>query len=203
MADYNVELNRRITAAFPALGVYRVPPRQPSPYQADYNEVQLPDGYSDSADYGRSTFGTPFWDDISLSTVPVAAGEDIEVFTFPNDPLVSVQLRNKITETEVFGGNSVIEMSPGQEAASISLRGVLWNNDGRYPEDQFTDLLNIFRAGRELAVGSGSRLFGLLNIGRIVVERLSLPAIEGLSDSQPFSISARESQDIILDRNTV
>ena len=200
MAEYRVELTRRLLAAFPNLGsvgyliglnAQNLPDR--SPYE-DSSDLLL---NLDAEDFGKSPFNTAHWDKISVQILPADPEEESERYEFPNDPLVDVFMRRKITETEVYGGPSVVEMS-GLQCSEFRIRGVLWNNDGQYPEDQLADLLNVFRQDAEIEVIS-SRYFGLLNITSLVIESVGLPAIEGYSDSQPFVIQARETRPIVLD----
>lgn len=197
MAEYRVELSRRLLAAFPSIGIYLPITNRSMIYEPDY-EVDLPSGLpnSDAETYGKSPFGSAYWDNIIVRTIPADPEEDAERYEFPNDPLVDCYLRKKITETDVYGGASVVEMS-GLQGGEFRMRGVLWNNDGEFPEDQLSDLLTVFRQDAELEIIS-SRLFGMLNITSLVIESVGLPAIEGFSDSQPFVIQARETRSIEL-----
>jgi len=184
MAEYRVEINRRFTAAFPSVGL-------PAYVAALQSELyKLPDGLPQQ-DFGKSQLGTPLWDKIIVRVL--STGFEYE---FPNDPLVDAYLRKKQTETEVFGGQSVIEAA-GLRATQFRMRGVLWANDGTYPEEQLADLLEVFREDTELEIIS-SRYFNYLGINTLFINDLSMRAVEGFSDSQAFVISARETKPIEL-----
>lgn len=132
------------------------------------------------------------WDNIEIKTL----SDDPIEYTFPNDPLVEPSFQKKMVETEIFGGQSVIEAA-GSKSTTFRIRGILWNNDGQYPEDQLSRLLEVFREETEVEIVS-SRLFLYINIKTLFIESLSLPAIEGYSDSQPFVIYARETKPVEL-----
>ena len=183
MAEYRVEINRRFTAAFPSVGL-------PAYVAALQSQVYgLPDGLPEQ-DYGKSLLGNPLWDRVRIRT---RSGLE---YTFPNDPLIDAYLNKKVTETEVFGGQSVIEAA-GLKSTQFRIRGVLWNNDGTYPEEQLSDLLEVFREDSEIEILS-SRYFNYLGIGNLIIESLGLRAVEGFSDSQAFMISVRETKPIAL-----
>lgn len=190
--EYQVKLdyNRRLTRAFPSLGIIGYA-RHMKIGQEDLNNFFQ----KDIAEFGKSLLGNPYWDQITLESISV--GEEPLIYQFPNDPIVDVFMTKKVTETEIFGGKSVIEES-GYKSAQFRIRGVLWNNDQQYPEDQLADLLEIFREKGEVNVVS-SRFFSMLNIQSLFIESISLPGIEGFSDSQPFVITCREVQNVILD----
>ncbi|MEH0154680.1 DUF6046 domain-containing protein [Limibacter armeniacum] len=132
--------------------------------------------------YRSSTFGTPLFDRIALAT---SGGN---TYSFQTDPLLELQYRKKITETPVNGSESVVEMS-GMEAIDITIRGVLWNPDGNYPEKELKRLLGMVKENAVL--DCSSYLLSLHGIDNLIIRSLSLPALEGYEDSQPFVISAR------------
>lgn len=185
MAEYRVEVNRRFTGAFPSVGL----PVYFGAFQSE--RYGLPDGLPESESYGTSPLGTPLWDAITVRVLSTGLE-----YTFPNDPLIDAYLRKKETQTEVFGGKSVIE-SAGLKATQFRLRGVLWEDNGSYPEEQLSELLEVFLEDTELEVVS-SRYFNYLGITNLFISDLSMRAVEGYSDSQGFVISARETRDIEL-----
>ncbi|WP_420581938.1 DUF6046 domain-containing protein [Reichenbachiella sp.] len=193
MAEYQVEITKRFLAAFPSNGLIG--------YAAGVNSgiyKNLPFSerqgifQGQDAPFGKSKFGTPLWDSIKIKTLE----DDPVEYTFPNDPMVDPSFQKKKTETEIFGGQSVIEAA-GSKATAFKIKGILWNNDGQYPEDQLAELLEVYQPDTEIEVIS-SRMFLYFNIDRLFIESLSLPAIEGYSDSQPFVIYARETRPVEL-----
>ena len=84
----------------------------------------------------------------------------------------------------------------GINPASITIRGVLWSDDGSYPEQDLSELLTVFRENTVLEVSS--RLFNFHSIGSIYVKSLSTPALEGFVDTQPFTIQASEIKPVKL-----
>lgn len=189
--EYRVELIKRYSAAFPSLAKYLVGMASLTTGNAYEPDYELSEEIPTEPDYGKSRLANnPLWDSIQVRS------EDGVEYTFENDPLVDAYLQKKATETEIFGGVSVIEAS-GAKAGEFRIRGMLWDRSGQYPESQLSDLLEIFREDGEVQVVQ-SRYFLYMGIDTLYVESLALPAIEGYSDSQPFVITVRETRPVTL-----
>jgi hypothetical protein len=181
MAQFTIEISARIGAAFGIrTGVYIPQSEAALIYEPDYSKSEiLP---------GALLQNQPF-DEIKVVTVPI--GDEAAInYTFPFDPLVDINYVKKVTETEVFGGASVVEMA-GAKEADIRFRGVLWNKDGYFPDAQLEELLAVFREDTYLDVVSSS-LFLHHGINSLYIKSVMLPALEGYRDTQPFIITARE-----------
>ena len=162
MAEYNVKINNRLIAAFPSLGVF-IPHLKYDGESADpgkkgratdriirkggskepeggFDGVSLRDGLENPEESKLSLLKTPLWDEVVIRPF----GVDSKKYTFPNDPLVEVHFSKNITETQIAGGGSIIEMQ-GSNTASFRLRGVLWANDGKYPQEQLEGLMEVFQ----------------------------------------------------------
>jgi len=212
MANYKVELNKRLLASFPSLGIYipnlryhseflettqRIVPNEDRkrPYERDYGDIEISEGLDLREEGQLSLLNTPLWDVVKVRTL----GDTPVQYEFPNDPILDVQLAKKVTETEIAGGASIIEMQ-GNKAADFRFRGVLWANDGYYPKTQLEQLLEVFRENEEIEVEE-SKYFGMLGINTLVCVNLSLPGIEGYEDSQPFVLTMKETSQVELTVN--
>jgi hypothetical protein len=129
---------------------------------------------------GVSLIGTPFFDTIEV-VAPLS-------FRFPNDPIVDLEFGKSIVRTEIQGGQDVVELI-SQRSPAIRMRGICWQNDDQYPEDQVQQIMNVFRTDAVLNVSSYllSTVFG---ITQLYIEGISWPAVPGYYDSQAFEIRA-------------
>lgn len=199
--EYKVpKLRERILAAFPSLGAYGgyVVGQKTTPGELKENIsdslLNLKNEIARKGFKGSPIGNNPYWDVIDLEYTNDDGS--VEKYTFPNDPIVSCSLVKKLTKTEIFGGISVVETS-GNDNAEFVIRGVLWNNDLLYPEQQVADLLDMFREGREVIVKS-SEYFNIYGVSRLIMKTLNMPGIEGFSDSQPFVITCEELRTVTL-----
>lgn len=198
--EVTIALQARLQSAFNLRPEVYIPQASKGlPYNPDYSKAELPSEdnalkyevqYSDAVILpGALLQGQPF-DEIKVKTEPVSSSVPVIEYAFPYDPLVDVNYVKKVNETEVFGGASVVEMA-GTKEADIRIRGVLWNDQGLYPSDQLEELLAVFQEDSALEVVA-SKLFLYHSISSIYIKSISLPALEGFRDTQPFVIEARE-----------
>lgn len=139
-----------------------------------------------------SIIGTPFFDVVQFPELLDSQGN---VYAFPNDPLIDLFHSKNIVETPIQGGEAVVEMI-STNAVGLRIRGILWNGNGVYPEDQVRDLLNIFHKDNILEVNS--RILEMNGIKSMVIASCELVAIEGYEDTQPFMIEARSHKPVEL-----
>ncbi len=187
MAQFTIEVSARFEAAFGRPGIYIPQSESALNYDPDYSSSEVLPG---------ALLDGKVFDTIQVRTVPVSDDPVIE-YTFPHDPLVDVVYMKKLNETAVFGGASVVEMA-GAKEADIRFRGVLWNSQGYFPDAQLEELLSVFREDTYLDVVS-SKLFLHHGINSLYIKSISLPALEGFRDTQPFIITAREIEPLELE----
>ncbi len=137
----------------------------------------------------NSLIGTPLFDYII-----VTSGE--EKFAFQNDPMLEWEMQKANEFTEVSGGGEVLEQS-GDSPIAFRIQGFLWDGTGSYPTDQFKDFLTVWRKGAVWDVSG--RLFNLLNVSTIVVERAGFTAEKGFADTQYFEIACRSYKPVELE----
>jgi hypothetical protein len=144
-----------------------------------------------------SVFGTPLFDEIELQSYNGGL-----LYAFDYDPIVDLRRRKKTTETVLSSGDSVIEVA-GVEPVDITIRGVLWNPAGSFPERELSRLIQVFETDTVFKVVS--RLFNYHRISHIYIKELDTPALEGYEDTQPFVITARSIKpfSLIIQQNLI
>jgi hypothetical protein len=183
----------RLQNSFPTINIPRVVRSLPTYVAAVPGESRRGGRFEN----GRSLFNTPYWDTVTLES---EVNNEVEFYTFQNDPLVDGYFKKQISETVIYEGKSVIEAT-SSKAAEFRIRGLIWNNDNEYPEDQVRQLYKFFDNAKDVRVVS-SRFFDLFDIENIVFETMQTPAIVGYSDCQPYVITCREARDITLELRT-
>lgn len=161
------------------------------------NKYVLPQPFQEDTPVGFSKMGTPFFDQFNFEHKPTEGTQFNYKFEIP--PMVDLSIAKRLNITtindaeidgEVIGGGEVIE-SWGNEAYDITFRGLLVDMDNHIrPYDQIDQLVQFFQVNG-IYEARESRLFNLAKITRIYVKSLSLPALEGFVDTQPFVIQAR------------
>ena len=208
MAQIRVEINvkKRIKEAFGIVGdrfgipdaksLQRLKALQKTDQRISGNGVNVLRGeLVEPVDTKYSPFGTPLFDSIQV------VNQNID-YTFQYDPLVDFRRTKKITETALNNGDVVIETA-GVEPIDITIRGVLWNPDGTFPEQELAELIRVFEENAVLDVVS--RMFNYHQINSIYIKGLDTPALEGYPDTQPFVITARsvKAASLIISQNQI
>ncbi|WP_299460568.1 DUF6046 domain-containing protein [uncultured Microscilla sp.] len=186
MTKYSFDIKKRFNAAFQDAKYIT------SGFTGDLltktNEKSNP--YSNSEALRIRTLGTPVFDQIDVESV----GSGL-TYSFKYDPLVDINYTKVITETKTSSGRAVVEYA-GISPANISIRGVLWGQDGVYPSKELEELLALFR--EESVLNVSSKLFSLHQITSIYIKSLATPSLEGFEDTQPFTIQARGIESVSL-----
>lgn len=196
MANYRIELNKRLEAAFydakyiasSPLLKRRKKVAQNNPYE-NSQDLKVLNSVLTEPDY-RGSFKLPMFDQVEVKST-----ESSLLYKFEYDPLVDISYSKSITETKTSSGRMVVEYA-GINPASINIRGVLWNSKGGYPNEALEKLLAVFQEEAVLEVSS--RLFNFHKIANIYIKSLSTPALEGFEDTQPFTIQARSIEPVSL-----
>lgn len=127
-----------------------------------------------------------------------------EVYTLPNEPLISLDLVKTIVETPTVGKyrKGTVKEYITTEDYQISIRGVCVNaeNKEEYPAEQVAELNRLFEKNEALEVVSNP-FFELFNIRKIVLTDISFDEMVGQSYLQKYVLSAISDQDFYADLN--
>lgn len=151
--------------------------------------------FQSSFRFGENQFAVPFR--ISLASNPD------DVFTFPLDPIVSIDGGNQVVKREVAKSvmRGTIKELWTQNDVKISVSGVI-NSDDHHSVDEYVErLLHFLQADEALGVECDV-LNNVHNIQYVVVESWSMPFTKGV-DAQSFTIelTSDESFDLELEDN--
>ena len=138
-----------------------------------------------SSDPTRIITSTPVFDNIQI----LQNGQPF--YEFPIEPLVDVETAKKIVSTDIVYENAIqgtVNEIISIPKRQITIRGLLVSADKNTLFTQIRELDDLFKRNESLQVTS--RLFNALRITNIVISNMSLPALEALPDTQPFTVSA-------------
>lgn len=120
-------------------------------------------------------------------------------YQLPGWPLFDITCSNVIEKTPNRGGLGSVKEYIYQDDYQITIRGFLINEvDDTYPNELLTQFKNFVNAKITFTVTS--QVFNTLGINAIVVERWSLPSVEGFPNIQPFELNcvSDSGEDIII-----
>lgn len=143
--------------------------------------------------------GNPVIDNIQLEagSYTNAAGEVVSYGGLTMDQVViQIQQSKQIIRTEVAGRSGTVKEYISDGDFDISITGRFMSNDGTYPEDEFTRLIEILEVPAALSVVSP--FLQRLGIDTIVITNYSLPQLPGYATTQPFEISALSDRPVEL-----
>ena len=193
MGVYTAETSKRFQAGFGGLGQAGIiaggiaaneaiiqARREDSQYTAEvYEEEEL---------LQESPAGLPMFDTIEV-TAPIN-------YKFPLEPMIDFSHEKNIAETQIQGGEDVVELVSVRPVA-MTIRGILWDNTGKRPKRQLNELLKVFKQNEVLEVNSKSlNAHGVTNM---YIMKIDTPAIEGFMDTIPYVITARSSKPVELE----
>ncbi len=123
-------------------------------------------------------------------------------YQFPLDPLVDVAWGFKNIITDVNKGYPVLEQT-GKNLWAVRIKGIIWDGSEKYPEVEVRKFIDTFKEQR--VFGVSSRIMNIYGITDIFIEDVSLPALEGFEDTQPYEIQAYsyKSNTLIIEENPV
>ncbi len=105
--------------------------------------------------------------------------------------------RSKIKrKTPISGGSGTVKELYGLDDWQIRIRGLMMDQDGKFPEKTITQLLAF--EGVTDAIGVSGKLFNLLSIYSIDINEITLPQQPGYPNLRPFVIMAESTQPVEL-----
>jgi hypothetical protein len=137
-----------------------------------------------------SYLGTPIVMPLKMQITP--RNTAIQMWDFPNEPLIEINNQKKIVETEIDGQDGTFKELYSLGDYNITIRGVAVKDsdeDEDYPEDIVRKLRTINELKNHLQV-SGP-LFSLFNIKYVSIYSFNLPRIEGAPSMQPYEFMCK------------
>jgi hypothetical protein len=110
-------------------------------------------------------------------------------YEFPLDPIVDLAWGFNNVITEMTGGSAVLERT-GSQLMTISIKGIIWDGSETYPEEEVKKFLATFRKSEIYTVNS--KIFNIYGIKQFFVEDITMNALDGVMDTQPYEIKAFE-----------
>jgi len=144
----------------------------------------------------RSSLGTSQFDQLKIEAGETEEGDPYDAFTFPFDPLISVNKSKNIKQTSVQGREGTVKELISSNDWSVKIKGLLVGPEGVYPEDDVQELLAKLELNTSLSVVS--RFLNYFDITNLVIEEFNFPSLEGFEDSQAINISAISEKDVAL-----
>ncbi|MEG0788770.1 MAG: DUF6046 domain-containing protein [Alistipes sp.] len=126
----------------------------------------------------------------SQMPIKVKRVDDMEWFTLPIEPLVSISGKNVIVRRTVAKAtnNGTIKERWSQDDYTVSIMGVMSSTDeSLYPEDYVRKMIELFNESQSIEVAQDILL--LFGIKYLAIESASFPHTKGLSN-QNFEIKA-------------
>ncbi|MEG1842587.1 MAG: DUF6046 domain-containing protein [Muribaculaceae bacterium] len=126
----------------------------------------------------------------SQMPIKVKRVDDMEWFTLPIEPLVSISGKNVIVRRTVAKAtnNGTIKERWSQDDYTVSIMGVMSSTDeSLYPEDYVRKMIELFNERQSIEVAQDILL--LFGIKYLAIESASFPHTKGLSN-QNFEIKA-------------
>jgi hypothetical protein len=149
----------------------------------DFKDIQVVDSSAPILAYSAS--GTPISEQIAF-TMPLPGGK--KEYILPGWPLFDITGSNVIEKTPNRGRKGTVKEFIYEDDYQITIRGFLVNEtDDSYPESQLQSLMQLINT--KAVSGVKSQVFTAMGINNIVIERWSLPAVEGFPSIQPFELN--------------
>jgi hypothetical protein len=163
--------------------------------KSKYEQIQ-------AADYKfiqkSSMLGTPIIMPVKIQIS--AAGQELQMYDLPDEPVVEIKSSKKIVETEIDGQDGTFKELYSLGDYSITIRGIITNtdfNDDSYPEDVVRSLRTIYELKHHVKVSCP--LFSLFNIEYLALTSFDLPYVEGSVGMQPYEFMALSDKDFKLE----
>lgn len=111
-------------------------------------------------------------------------------------------LQKNIVKTAIASSRfkGTVKEHVGMGDWQVDIKGFLFSNDDKYPEDQVKLLKQYLQCPKE--IGVSHRIFTMLDIYYVVIEQASLPNKQGFQNMQPFTISALSDEAVELKLNS-
>lgn len=136
-----------------------------------------------------------------------------ELWYLPEATVVSFDRFKHIVKTIVTGKDGTVKELIGLSDWEITFKGFIINykkktalnnlkpvkQEHNYPREYRKQMNEVFGVNQNMTIYS--RLANDLNIRKVVIERLSFPAMEGYDNVQPYELTCSSDEDIILDLN--
>lgn len=126
--------------------------------------------------------------------MPFAFGD----LTLPGEPLVSIDYSKRIVKKARAGGRGkgTVKEIIGEGDFELRIRGIMINELGLFPVDQFLLFSNMIKANRTLPVTN--LVCRILGIRWLLIERVRFPDMENVDAAQAFEIQAVSDEDFEL-----
>jgi hypothetical protein len=151
----------------------------------------------------NSKLGTPVVHPLSIQPGTYQDGEGqvkkYGSYSFDSTTIISIARSKHIIETAVAGHDNSVQELIAMNNHDIYITGKIISDDNSYPTDKVAALKKILEIPAALEV-TGKK-FNVFDIRRIIIRDWDFPAVEANVAQQPFSISARSDEDIILNLN--
>lgn len=121
-----------------------------------------------------------------------AKGQPVEMYLFPNEPIVELQSSKKIIETDLDGNSGTFKEIYSLGDYAITIRGVAVNENHDEAEDYPEEIVRKFRIINELKHHLEVRgvLFTIFNIKYLTINSFDLKRITGAIGMQPYEFTA-------------
>lgn len=145
--------------------------------------VEAPPGYG--------PLGNPLFDQLTIlpGITPAnseGGGQAYPEYKFNVDPLIDVQLPKRIVKTPIPGKDGTVKEMMSADDHQITIKGLLVNNSGEYPQAEKQELVNMLDLNASLEISS--KFLNTFGISHLVVESYSFGSLEGFPDTLPFTI---------------
>lgn len=129
--------------------------------------------------------------------MPVKIGNLI----LPNEPTLRITGRNEIVRTRLTGSTrkGTVKEFIAEDDYAILIRGLLINESSSkdYPEDDFTNLMEVINTKESLPIVSA--ITRLMGIERVVIDSFDFPEMIGIQHAQAYELRCYSDQDFILE----
>lgn len=144
-----------------------------------------------------SALGTPIFDFIKFKAGEDSEGIEYEGLDLVDAPLIDISRQKKIVESSIQGRKGSVKEKITTQDFKVRIRGLLVNHDGEDPPyDKMEALNDLIEVDESLEVES--RLFELLGIYNLVITGHDFPALEGVSNVQPFVLTCTSDEPLEL-----
>lgn len=163
--------------------------------KSKYNDLRAVDFKYENT---SSLLNTPIIMPLKLQISP--KGEQVEYFTFPNEPIVEIRGVKDIVETKIDGQDGMFKQLYSLGDYQITIRGIALDESYEtedYPEDVVRKLRTVWELRHHLEVVGP--LFTLFNIKYISLTNFDLVPQPGEQSMQPYEFLALSDKEFKLE----
>jgi hypothetical protein len=122
----------------------------------------------------------------------------------PNEPLIEITGANVLIRTQMDNGKGTFKELFARDDFQIIIRGFcVSDKDDKYPETQVKRIIELCNKGvankQSASISIENRLCNMLKIFRIVIEKYSLPSLEGYQNTQPYELTCYSDSDFQIE----